>query len=419
MHKIIIIRTIFFWIAIFLLPAQADFTDRVLVVVNEDVITQSQFEYRVSGILADMQAQNIELPPREELNKQVLDTMVSEMLQVQEAGRRGILVSDAETEAAIERYASQQNMNAVQFKALLTQRGESVSRFTQSVSDSLNISRLTEYYARARVVVPDYEIEGFIAQNQIDGGGTEYQIATILIMEPDSNEELAQRVRAEIAAGMSFQEAVLTYSESTNAQEGGILGWRTTAELPDIFVNAIKSVNVGEVTEVLRSENGLHILKLLDLKGEREEILQNNVRHILISANSDIARAHANGRLLELREKILEGESFEDLARIYSDDSVSAANGGGLGWVSPGDMVPPFEAAFNQLPLNQISDPINTNFGVHILQVLDRRTKNITDELIRAQADNILRRRRVEREFDQWVRELREESYIHYLSEPA
>ena len=304
-----------------------------------------------------------------------------------------------------------------QLMASLVQRGESANRFRKSVNDSLNISRLTEYYARSRVVVPDYEIDGFIAVNDIGDDESEYQVAHILIKQPDSNDSLAQKVRDEIRNGMSFQEAVLTYSEATNAQDGGVLGWRTEAQLPEVFAAAIKTINVGEVTEVLETENGLHILKLLDLKGEREEIIQNNVRHILINATSDIARDHANRRLEEVRQRILAGENFEDLARIYSDDAVSAANGGELGWVSPGDMVPQFENVFDQIALNQVSEPFNTSYGVHILQVLDRRTKNVTDQLIRAQAANILRRQRAEREFDQWVRELKEESYINYLSE--
>lgn len=420
MHKYFFITKIFL-LSLFctVFSAHADFSDRVLVIVNEAVITQSQLDYRREGVLKDVESNGAEIPPLDVLDKQILDTMVSELLQVQEAERRNLAVSDAEVDAAIQRYASQQNLNVQQLKIAFSQRGESFNRFTKSVSDSLNISRLTEYYVRARVVVPDYEIEGFIAQNEIDSGGAEYQIAHILIKNPDENRLLAENVRTEIIEGVSFQQAVLTYSEATNAQEGGVLGWRTAAQLPEVFTEAIKTVNVGELTEVLETENGLHILKLLDIKGNREEILQHKVRHILISANTEVARTHANIRISEIKQRILAGEKFDELARIYSDDAVSAANGGDLEWVSPGEMVPQFEDAFNKIPLNEISEPFNTSYGVHILQVLDRRTKNITDELIRAQADNILRSRRAEREFEQWVRELESESYIYYLSEPA
>lgn len=407
--------------------ASAQFMDRVLVVVNEDVITQSELDYRMVEVEANIQQNSQQNGQQGSLNetqkaalsKQVLESMVSELLQVQEAERRGISVSDAEVELAIERFAAQDNITAEQLRGVMAQRGDSVSRFTKAVRDSLNISRLTEYYARSQVVVPDYEIDGFIAQNDIGEGDTEYQIAHLLIKNPDTNQELAEDVLTQIRSGLNFQEAVLTYSEATDAQEGGLLGWRTPAQLPEIFATAIKNVNVGQVTDVLRSDNGLHILKLLDIQGNREEILQHEVRHILITATTDIARSYAKKRLVEVRQRINDGESFESLARIYSDDSVSAANGGELGWVSPGEMVPQFESTFNQVGLNQISEPFDTSYGVHILEVRDRRTKNITEDLIRAQADNILRQQRTEREFQQWVRELEQESYIQYLAEPA
>ena len=398
----------------------AEYIDRVLVIVNEDVITQSQFDYRLEGIQDEIKASGTASPPTEELNKQLLDTMVSELLQLQEVDRRSLSVDDAEVASAIQRFALQQDMNVEQLNQSILARGDSVSRFTQTVRDSLNISRLTEYYTRARVVVPDYEIEGFIAQNDMDAD-IEYEIAHILIKDPDDQENLnlAELALSQINSGLSFTEAANVYSDAADAAEGGLLGWRTASQLPEIFATAIKSVNVGDVTEILQSDNGLHILKLVDIKGNREEVTQHMVRHILISADTDVARSYASKKLNDIKRRIAAGEDFETLARIFSDDSVSAANGGGLGWVSPGQMVPQFEATFNEMSLNEISEPFATNFGVHILQVLDRRSQNITDQLIRVQADNVLRRRRAEREFQQWVRELKEESYVAYIAEPV
>jgi len=398
----------------------AEYIDRVLVIVNEDVITQSQFDYRLEGIQDEIKASGTASPPTEELNKQLLDTMVSELLQLQEVDRRSLSVDDAEVASAIQRFALQQDMNVEQLNQSILARGDSVSRFTQTVRDSLNISRLTEYYTRARVVVPDYEIEGFIAQNDMDAD-IEYEIAHILIKDPNDQENLnlAELALSQINSGLSFTEAANVYSDAADAAEGGLLGWRTASQLPEIFATAIKSVNVGDVTEILQSDNGLHILKLVDIKGNREEVTQHMVRHILISADTDVARSYASKKLNDIKRRIAAGEDFETLARIFSDDSVSAANGGGLGWVSPGQMVPQFEATFNEMSLNEISEPFATNFGVHILQVLDRRSQNITDQLIRVQADNVLRRRRAEREFQQWVRELKEESYVAYIAEPV
>ena len=401
-------------------PVSADFMDRVLVIVNEDVITQSEFDHRLATIQGEIERKGgagEDVPA--DLSKQLLDGMVSDRLQIQEAERRGIKIGDEELNAAIERFAAQQNISSQQLAQRVVSQGQSYSRFRESVRESLTISRLTDYYASVRVVVPDYEIDGFIAQNKLEGNGAEYEIAHILIKDPVNSKDKAQEVVDGLRNGMSFQQAVLNYSEATDAQDGGLIGWRTLEQLPEVFANAIKNVQVGSTTDVLESANGLHILKLLNMKGDRQEILQNNVRHILISSKTAIAQSQAAKKLFDIRQRILNGEDFEQLARIYSDDSVSAANGGELGWVSPGEMVPSFEKTFQQLPLGEISQPISTQFGMHILEVLDRRQKNITDQMIRGRADNILRRQRAEREFEQWVRELKEEAYIEYVAQPA
>lgn len=399
------------------MSSAADMMDRVLVIVNEEVITQSEFDYRLATVRGELQRNGGQAPP--DLEKQLLDGMVSDKLQVQEAERRGIEVSEQELETALQRFSASQNIDVLQLRQRIEAQGQSFPRFRQSVRESLIISRLTEYYARTRVVVPDYEIDGFIEQNEMSDAGTEYQIAHLLISEPEVNRELAERLLVELRGGSSFQEAVLNYSAATDAQEGGLIGWRKLDQLPEVFAQAIKTVQVGEYTDVLESPNGLHILKLLDLKGNREEVMQSLVRHILIKSESAVAKSQAAKKLVDIRQRIVDGEDFSDLARIYSDDMVSAATGGELGWVSPGDTVPPFEQTFQQLRLNEISQPVETRFGVHIIEVLDRRQKNITDQVIRGRVDDILRRQRAEREFEQWVRELREQAYIQYVSEPA
>ena len=400
-----------------LLKSAFAFEDRVVAIINEDVITQSEFQYRMLSVLDELKANSQPVPPG--LDKQLLDTMISDRLQVQEANRRGIEISDQELEITMQRFASQQNATVDQLKQQIEGTGQSFKMFRESVRDSLTISRLTEYYARSRVVVPDYEIDGWLAANKLDEDLSEYLIAQILIKNPGENAALAQQVRDEIDGGMSFQQAVLTYSEATNAQDGGVLGWRTSAQLPEVYVEALQQLQVGQVTPVLETPNGLHILKLLEMKGDRTEIIQSQVSHILISAESKVARSQAAKKLFNLRQRVIDGESFETLARIFSDDSVSAATGGSLGWVSPGEMVPEFEKTFQNLPLGEISQPINTQFGVHILVVEDRRKKNITNDMKRARADNILRRQRADREYKQWVRELLEGAYVEYVSTPT
>lgn len=402
-----------------LLPyvTHAAFMDRVLVVVNEDVITQSEFDHRLNAVLIDIKDRG-QTPPAD-LPKQLLEGMISDRLKTQEANRRGIQVSDQELDQAILRFARQQNLSVPQLKQSLITSGRSYKQFTESVRDSLTISRLTEFYARSRVVVPEYEIDGFIAANNLDQDTNEYLIAHIMLLNPEQNRERAQDIRDEISQGLSFQEAVLKYSEATNAQEGGVLGWRTTSQLPEVFVGAVKDSRPGDVSGVLESPNGLHILKVLDFKGDRNEIVQSKVRHILISATSQVAKKQAAKKLRKIRQRIIDGESFDELARIYSDDSASAAVGGGLGWVSPGQMVKPFEDMVDKMPIMEtISEPVETQYGVHILRVEDRRDKNISQEMLRVRADNILRRQRADREFQQWIRELQEGAYVEHIADP-
>jgi len=398
--------------------AYAGFMDRVLVIVNEDVITQSEFDHRMKTIQGEIERNGGQKVPAN-INTQLLDGMISDRLQIQEARRRGITISEEELTAAMQRFAGQKNLTVEQLAQQVEVQGQSYRRFRESVRESLTISRLTDYYASVRVVVPDYEIDGWIAANQMSDSGSEYHIAHILIKDPEQNMQKAEEVLQKISAGMSFQEAALNYSEATDAQDGGVIGWRTLDQLPEVFAGAIKNTRVGGVTEILESSNGLHILKLLEMKGDRQEIVQNKVRHILISSTTKVAQAQAAKKLFEIRQRIIDGENFAQLARIYSDDSVSAANGGELGWVSPGEMVPGFEQTYQQLPLGEISKPIATQYGMHILEVLDRREKNVTDQVIRNKASNILRRQRAEREFDQWVRELKEQAYIEHVAQPV
>lgn len=412
-----IISLVLLSIAIGSANAQLPVVDRVLVIVNEDVITQSEFDYRKASIVNDMRAANRPVP--ENFDEQLLETMVSDRLQVQEANRRGIEITEDELQNTIARFASQQNLNAAQLKKSIDESGQAFSMFVNTIKDSMTIARFSEYYARTRVIVPDYEIDGWLAVNNLDQDNVEYEIAQILIKGGDEKSDVAAQVRDEIERGTSFEDAVLTYSDAIDAQQGGVIGWRKPDQLPEVFVDAVKDLQVGGVSSVVQSPNGFHILKLLNLKGDRTEILQSNVRHILISAESRVAKIQARKRAAEIRQRIVAGEDFDALARIYSDDSVSAASGGSLGWISPGEMVAPFEEAYKQMPINAVSEPVETRFGMHILRVEERRTKNVSEQMKRARADNFLRRQRADREFSQWVRELLEGAYVKHVAKPV
>ncbi|MCH2189967.1 MAG: peptidylprolyl isomerase [Gammaproteobacteria bacterium] len=397
--------------------AQQGAVDKVLVIVNDDVITQSEFSYRRNSVINDIVVAGKTVP--DGINEQLLETMVSELMQVQEAERRGIDISDEELQQALIRFAAQQDLTLDQLKVEVAKTGQPFSAFSRSVRDSITISRFADYYARSRVVVPDYEIDGWLSANNLDKDAVEYEIAQILIKGGEDKLQVAEEALDAIQRGLSFEQAVVRYSEAADANDGGMLGWRRPEQLPSLFVNAIKDIEVGAVSDILESPNGYHILKLVNLKGERSEILQSKVRHFLISANSRIAKAQAIKKANQLRDRIVAGEQFETIARIFSDDSGSAALGGDLGWVSPGQMVPEFEKTFTEMAIGQVSMPFTSQYGVHVLVVEDRRKKNVTEQIKRARAENILRRQRADREFSQWVRELQEGAYIKHVSKPA
>ena len=395
----------------------AQVNDRVLVIVNDDVITQSEFDFSIAKVRSDAANAGQALP--EDVNKQLLDSMINDRLQLQEAERRSIEVGEDEIDDAIARFAEQQGLTVVQLEQSIGNSGQAIELFRKSVKESLTISLLTEFYANNRVFVPEYEIEGAMTQNKLGEAAIEYQVAHLFIKDAENNLEKAQSVRDEIVNGLDFSAAVARYSEGAGASSGGLIGWRTADSLPELFVEPIKSADVGGISDVLVSENGLHILKLVERKGERIEILQSKVRHILIEAEGDIAMKQAAKRLTEVKERILAGEDFAELARIYSDDSVSAAEGGSLDWVSPGQMVKPFEDTFKLLEMEEVSEPVETQFGMHIIQVMDRRQENVTEIVMRNRVRGVLRRQRANREFSQWVRQLKEQAYIDYVSEPT
>lgn len=414
-----VVQTMAVLVAMFTSLPLLAYSDKVLVIVDEDVITQSELDGRLQVIMSEP---DIQKQPgfQESLPGQVLESLINDRLQLQEAGRRNIAITDEEVEAAINRMAQQQSMSLAQFKQTLLQRGETFSKIKIDIKELLTINKLKEYYAFARVEVPEYEVDGFIEQNKLAIDDTEYQLAHILLKDPLQKKQIADEIVLDIrSGGSSFQRAALNYSEAVDAQDGGVIGWRRLDQLPEVFANALKKMRVGDVSDVLVSANGLHILKLMDIKGTITEIDQHNVVHILFSATTDVAKNQARKRALKVRQEIIEGADFNGMARVHSDDSVSAASGGELGWVSPGQMVPPFEQAYKLLSIDEVSQPVESRFGIHLIKLLDVRKENITERVLRSRASNVLRQQRAQREYQQWVRELREQAYIHYVDQPS
>ncbi len=398
--------------------------DRIVAVVNDGVITQHDWQKRVQQTIAQLSQQNIPLPPRQQLERQVLERMITEKILLQMAADTNIRIDGPQLDRALTRVAQHNGMNLEDFRKALEQQGIDYNDFREQVRNEMTIAKLREREVDNRIVVTNAEIDNYLSNPSTDADKqTEYKLAHILILVPEgASPETLQRLRAkadkalaELKAGADFTQVSAAYSDAQNALEGGQLNWRTEAQLPTLFADAIRGLDPGDITPVLKSANGFHILKLLDKRGKDVKLVvtQTHARHILIKTNAVVSDADARNRLLQLKERIENGADFAQLAKDYSDDP-SAANGGDLGWLNPGDTVPEFEHAMDALKPGQISDPVHTPFGWHLIQVLGRRKEDITRERKRLEARRAIHQRKAEEAFDDWLRQVRDRAYVEY-----
>ncbi len=397
--------------------------DRIVAVVNNDVITQFELNDRMRVVQRQLQAQGISLPPQATLEKQLLERMINEKIQLQFAAETGIRVDDTMLDRALQRIAEGNHMSLDAFRAAID-KDMSFAKFREDIRNEIIISRLKEREADNRTTVSDSEVEHYFAtQAAKPGGDTEYNIAHILIQVPEqaSAEQIqarkarAEQALAEIKKGTNFGQVSASFSDAPNALQGGDLGWRAASRLPQLFNDALNNLQVGEVSPILRSPNGFHILKLVDKRGRDVAMVvtQTHARHILIKTNELVSEADAKRRLVELKERLDNGANFADLARLQSEDG-SAAKGGDLGWLSPGDTVPEFERAMDALPLKTVSDPVRTQFGWHLIEVLERRTEDVTQEKQKLKARLEIRERKADEAYQEFVRQLRDRAYVEY-----
>jgi peptidyl-prolyl cis-trans isomerase SurA len=396
----------------------------VLVVVNDEVIVESELKARLEEVRTRIAAQKIQAPPENVFIKQVLDRLVVEHLQQQLAKKAGIDVTDAQLETALGSIAQQNHLSVPDLYATLEKEGTSRAQFRAQVRSQIATQQLLEREIGNRVFVSDAEVENFLANQENRDGGTEYNISHILISLPESaSPEIIQETAARAQAlqkslrdGADFGQAAVANSQGQNALEGGNLGWKKSGQLPTLFLNAARNMQPGEVSDVLRSPGGFHILKLVDKRGGKRSVTvkQTHARHILINTNEIVSADDAQRRLAQLRQRIDNGEDFAKLAKSNSEDTASAANGGDLGWVNPGQTVPEFEQAMNALKPNEISKPVRTPYGYHLIQVLERRERDITDERDRADARQQIHERKSDERYEQWLRQLRDEAYVEY-----
>lgn len=398
--------------------------DRVLVVVNDDAITAREFQSRLNAVKREITLRKGRIPPDDVLRKQVLDRMIIERLQLQYAERSGVRVADEAVERTLQGMAERNKMSVTQLRQALERDGVSYAAFRESVRSQLVVRQLLERDINARINVAESEVDNFLANQAAQGGiSQEFNVSHIVIPIAESAtpaviqeaKKRADELRAKLRAGQDFEQAAVEYSQGQEALEGGKLGWKKSGQLPDLFRAALVKMQPGEISEVLRSPNGFHVLKLNDMRGGvRKPVNQTHARHILIKTGEFQPQPAALQKIKQIRARIEGGEDFAALARAVSEDTGTNTRGGDLGWVSPGSTVPAFEKAMDALKPGQVSEPVVTQFGAHLIQVIERRRQDVGNERDRAEARQQIHARKADELFEQWVRQLRDEAYVEY-----
>ena len=424
-------QSLFLLISLFLFISAADADpvkkaeivkiDRIVAVVDQAVITEKELADRVKSVTAQLEKQGTELPPPAILEKQILERMITDRLQLQFASQTGLRVDDNQLDKTIERIAAQNKMDIPAFKKALLEDGIQYRKFREDIRNEITLARLREREVDNRINITESEIDSFIAMQAASNSSDEYEISHILIRaaEDTSPEDLkklrakAEDALAQLQAGKDFAKISASYSDAPNALEGGSLGWKNASQIPALFLEALKPLKAGELSPILRSPNGFHILKVTNRRGGSSPLVvgQTHVRHILIKFSEVVSEKDALVRMTSIKERLDHGEKFEDLARQYSDDG-SAKSGGDLGWVNPGDTVPEFEKTMNALAPGEISNIIKTQFGLHVLQVLERRNQDMSKEAARIKARQEIRARKSDEAYQDWVRELRDRAFV-------
>lgn len=402
--------------------------DRIVAVVDQGIITEKELADRIETVTAQLEKQGTQLPPRDVLEKQILERLINDKLQLQFAAQTGLRVDDAQLDKTIERIAEQNNLSTGEFRKALEAEGIPYRKFREDIRNEIILARLREREVDNRMNVTESEIDNYLTtqSSRTDAQQDEFEIAHILVRAPEegSPQELQKlKAKAETALkalqdGADFAQISAGYSDAPNALEGGVLGWKTPAQIPSLFAEALQSLQPGQLSGVLRSPNGYHILKLLDRRGGNSPLVvnQTHVRHILLKLSEIISEQEAQQKINSIKQRLDHGADFAELARQYSEDA-SANNGGDLGWVNPGDTVPQFEQVMNALPIDQISDPVRSPFGWHIIQVLERRQQDMSKESARLKARQEIRTRKAEEGYQDWISELRDRAYVEYRLE--
>lgn len=396
--------------------------DHIIAIVNDDVIVRSELDAKLYPVIQNIRESGAEMPPRDVLEQQLLERLIISRLQLQAARQAGISVSDEMIALALRNIADSNQMTIAELREALESEGSSFSAFRKVLSDELLINQAQNRFVRANIKISDQEIDRLLNNEpNVTSGRQAVHIYHILIATPEAAtsreviraKEQATQLAEELRAGRSFEVTARTMSDGATALQGGDLGWMEMNSIPTIFVDPIKTMERNQISDPIQSAGGFHIIKLADYKGgERSVITQTNARHILIRTNEITSDQNARTRLQQLKQRIENGENFENLARSHSDDNATAINGGELGWVTPGDLVPEFQDEMDMLDPGEVSKPFKTQFGWHIVQVNGRRQLDTTTQMVRSRAREIIRERKLQEELELWQRKLRDEAYV-------
>ena len=398
--------------------------NRIVALVNDDVIVSSELDDAIVEIVRQLQEKGTPVPSRSVLVKQVLERLVVDTLQLQVARNNGISIDDSMLNSEVQKLAKENGVTLTEFRDVLERDGYSYMKFREDLRKQLLIQQVRLQMVTSRIKVNEQEVDNLLASLKASGqGDVEYHLSHILVAIPEaaSPDEIqlavqrADSILERLRGGADFTQVAIAESDGQTALDGGDIGWRKLGQIPSLFVETVETMQVGDVSDIIRSTGGFHIIKLVDKRGEERHLVQQTkARHILLKPDEVNTDEEVRVRIEQLAIRLEGGEDFATLARANSQDTLSAANGGDLGWLNAGDTVPGFEDAMDRLAPGEISGPVKSQFGWHIIQVQERRTHDSTEEYERSKVRALIRSRKYTEELFLWLRRLRDESYVEY-----
>jgi len=420
----VITRLLHLSLCLLLATAQAqaatEVIDQVVAIVDDDIIMASELRDRVSALTQSLQSRGVQMPPEDTLIRETLDQLILENIQLQMGRRAGVRIADEEINRATERIAAQNRMTLEQFQAALQSRGQSYENMREQVRREMIIRRVQMGNINQRVQITEEEVGNFMSTREGQNlTQPEFRLLHALIALPsDASPEQVSAASSQVEAtlsrirsGTDFAQAVQN-STSPYQFTGGDLGWRKLADLPSLFGDVAPALKPGETSEPIRSDSGFHIINLVEVRGREQVVTQTKARHILIKPSEIMTDAQAQALAANLRARVLAGEDFGELAQEYSEDIGSAQEGGELGWTTPGQMVPEFEATVQKTPVGEIAEPVRTQFGWHVIKVEGRRDEDMSDLATRNKAMDYVHNRKYQEELDAWLRQIRDEAFV-------